>query len=491
MNIRRIVDPLALTILVFVFIAAGVWAGPPVTDGLMLRLDASDASSLTTNAAGQVSQWDDLSGNGCPATQSVTSAQAVYSPDGLDGHAALLFGGSVYMTTTPCVCFSNHTIFVVAQATATNESDILGSGSTAAGDVLMMNYRSKYRGHYWTSNNICASIDSATLSVLTPVIYEQRLDDTYLRTYRNGRQDASAWAGYPHTGLVKPVALGARYVGSSHWFVGAISEVLIYDRALNDTERAAVENYLADKWLTLESSSPPPVTGGLRAWFDADDGTSVVTNSNGAVSQWNNNAVLWRHAAQPASSNQPVYKAENGIRWHPSVSFYGTNLMYTDAFLNYSNHSVFVVAQATRTNEYRDILGSGATAAGDILIMNVKEGWYRGHYWPFSSQQSLDSATRSVTTPVIYEQVTDDTRLRIFRNGVLDGTRTFSSVHTNLAGRVCLGARGTSVYSPFIGEMSEVLVYDRAVSDEERLQIESYLYEKWLKAKQGTLLRVQ
>ena len=469
--------------------AVGALAAPPVTGGLKLWLDASDVSSLVTNATGNVSQWTDLSGGGHHATQSVSSAQAIYNPTGLNARAVLVFDGGDYMKTAPFICFSNHTIFVVAQTVTTNESDILGSGTIAAGDVLLMHQAGKYRGHYWTSNSVITTIDSATLYVLTPAIYGQRLDDAALRIYRNGQLDATGSATVPHTDLVKPVSLGSRYLDSSRSFKGGISEVLIYDRALSDAERLQVEEYLAVKWLPpITKPGAPPVTGGLKLWLDASDITSLVTNGSGKVSQWNNQAVLWRHAAQSVASPQPTYKAD-GLNGHPSLSFNGGHFLSTPTFLNYSNHAVFVVAQATITNQNRDILGSGGTTPGNILLMNVVSGIFRGHYWPTASLYSLDSTIPSVTRPVIYEQTVDDTTMQIRRNGKLDGSKTITGVRTNAVKAVFLGSRdGSSAL--FAGEMSEVLVYDRALSSNECVQVETYLYAKWLVPRKGTLIRV-
>jgi len=475
--------------------ALGALAAPPVTDGLKFWVDASDATSVTTNANGLVSQWNDLTGGGHHATQSVLSAQAVYNPTGMAGHASLSFTGYQFLMTAPCVGFSNHTVFAVAQATATNESDILSSGNiVTAGDILLMNFQGKYRGHYWPTNNAWMAVSSTTLSVLTPAIYEQWVDNTTLKLYRNGGLDANTTAAYPREFVAKPVFLGSRYADNtrSSGFKGELSEVLVYDRALTDTERMRVEEYLADKWLPpLSKPGKPPVTSGLKVWLDAGDLTALVTNGSGKVSQWNNLATLWRHATQSTSSAQPLYRT-NGLNRHPSLSFNGANVISTPSFMNYSNHSVFVVAQATITNQYRDILGSGGTSPGDILLMNVVEGKYRGHYWPTTSMYSLDSVTRSVTRPVIYEQTVDDTTMRILRSGQLDGTRTITGVRTNALRAVCLGRRYVSVGSDsFIGEMSEVLVYDRALSSNECVQIETYLYEKWLVPPRGTLVQME
>jgi len=40
----------------------------------------------------------------------------------------------------------------------------------------------------------------------------------------------------------------ARSSGSGEYFTGDIGEIIIYDRALNNSERKDIENYLAKKW---------------------------------------------------------------------------------------------------------------------------------------------------------------------------------------------------------------------------------------------------
>ena len=62
------------------------------------------------------------------------------------------------------------------------------------------------------------------------------------------------------------LAVGARFVNRSTDpigpYAGAIAEMLIYDRVLGDTERAAVDGYLAAKYAGIETIPPP--SGGAR-----------------------------------------------------------------------------------------------------------------------------------------------------------------------------------------------------------------------------------
>ena len=463
---------------------------PPVTAGLKFWTDASDTDSLVKDGDGKVSQWNNLTGLGCPAGQGTAAYQPTYDATGLNGKPALSFSGANALSTAPFMDFSNHTVFVVAQAAAFGGNDILGSGNITTNDVLLMNFGGRFRGHYWTDTQISAD---AWSSVRMPTLYEQTVDDATLRLHMNGvLAQAQAVTG-PRYDSAKPVCLGDRSGTSGLWpFVGKMSEVLVFDRALTDSERGQVESYLVSKWsIGDEIKGLPPVTMGLQVWLDAGQASSLTQDENGKVSQWSDSTGLGHHAAQAAAGEQPTY-TPSGIKGHPSLSFGGAAALATGDCVNFSNHTVFVVAKATVINAYRDFLGSGGTNPGDILMMNVAEGKYRGHYWAGSGILVVDSASPSVTAPTVYEQRLDDAGLRIYRNGVSDGAVADAGAARPTTLRpVVVGVRALSDFGDrFVGEMSEVLVYERALSDAERAQVERYLTAKWLVARPGTLLRV-
>ena len=476
MNTGKTMSKLTVMAGVCIGSAFGVLAAPPVTDGLKLWLDASDAASLGVDATGQVSQWSDLSGGGHHAVQVTESMRPTYTPAGLAGRASLSFNGANVMVTASFMNYSNHTIFVVAQATATAENDILSSGTLFTGnDILLMNFANIYRGHYWFgSGGDYVSADSVLPSIWAPAIYEQTVDDASLRISRNGQLDRAVAAGGPHPDVLKPVCLGSRFINGGANFVGEMSEVLVYDRALSDAERMQVSEYLAAKWL-IKSVGVPPVTAGLRLWLDAGDASSLVTGAGGKVSQWKNLTGMERTAAQGTAEYQPTYNP-TGLNGKASLSFNGMNALATPVFINYSNHTVFVVAKAAALAN-NDMLGSDNEGDGNILLMNFGSR-FRGHYWT-SVLSSFDGWT-SAFKPVIYEQTVDDATLKLHMNGLLAGTKGIVGAASNIVKPVCLGDR-RSAPGPwsFVGEMSEVLVYDRALGDAERGQVEAYLAAKW------------
>jgi len=471
----------------------------PVTDGLKFRVDASVRQSVLTNAEGKVVQCRDLSGNGTHLQQRLTGLtatnQPVYNSIGLNGKPALVFDGTnVLLTTVNTINASNHTVFVVAKATdvtanTTWGNDIVGAKWASSGGFLLNLRNGFLTGTYWITNDPPATLTSATPLTFAPTLYEQRLDDAGLEVFRNGVSDGSMLFGGRASELVG-VSLGYRteFVYSNYGFIGAIAEVLIYSRALSVEERQQVETHLMNKWFPA-SADDLPVTRNLKFRVDASDASTVVTTAQGRVSRWSGKGPTEYFVRQTLPGKQPGYNP-HGLRWRPSLSFNGTNVMSIPfSAINYSNHTVFVVAQAKEAN-VNDFLGSGGSSAGDILLMNYQNK-YRGHYFPSGTPSAwvqIDSVSPAVLTPVIYAQRYDNTSLQIFRNGQLDGTKSTGLSYTNVLRSVVLGSRNPSGSDYFKGEMSEVLIYDCALTDEERQQVEVYLYEKWLRDRRGTLI---
>jgi len=475
-------------------------AATPVTAGLKFRVDATSRQTILTNAVGQVIQWRDLSGNGYHLQQRLTGLtatnQPVYNPLGLNGKPALSFRGTnVLLTTAATINASNHTVFVVAKATDVTANinwgnDIVGARVTSAGGFALNLRNGFMTGAYWITNDPPAAITGLVPFTFAPTLFEQRLDDTGFNLFRNGISDGSA-AFSARTNVLVGISVGYRteLVNTDYGFIGEIAEVLIYDRALNESERQQVESHLTNKWFTAVDEGVP-VSHNLKFRVDASDAASVVTNELGKVSKWWGRGETGYYVTQTTTNKQPTYNP-HGLRWRPSLSFNGTNVMSLPFnAINYSNHTVFVVAHATSGSGAKDFLGSGGTTSGDILLMNYNNK-YRGHYFPTTNSAapvSIDSVSATVLAPVIYGQTFSDTGLRIYRNGTLDNSKTTGLSYTNVLRSVILGSRSGSDY--FVGEMSEVLIYDCALTDEERQAVEAYLYEKWLRDRRGTLIRM-
>lgn len=478
--------------------AFGALAAPPVTDGLKFWVDASDASSVTTNAGGLVAQWNDLSGAGNHVAQTETAKKPVFNPAGLDGKPSLSFNSTnVLFKTGSLLCYSNHTAFLVAKATAYTENDMLGSGGTSAGDLLVMHYtvsgNNLFRGHYWGASGVATKDSAIKTAVAVPLVYAQRMNGTALEIFRNGTRDAvQPFSSF--SANKKGIVLGCRSAGGSSGkcFAGELSEVLIYERALGEGERAQVEAYLTEKWLMdYDPIAATPVTAGLKFRLDAGVRQTILTNAAGKVIQCLDLSGNGYHLQQHATNaKQPSYTPD-GLSGKPALSFNGSNVLVTTAStINYSNHTVFVVAKAKdNTATGNDLLGANMAVANGFLL-NLFSYRYWGTYWPTNSTPA-SSVPLGSTAPVtfgttLYEQRLDDAGLEVFRNGVSEGSAPVGA-RTNLLNGVALGYRTEGVIndSGFFGQVAEVLIYDRALSAEERVQVESHLTNKWFAGDPG------
>ena len=209
----------------------------PVTGlKLWLRADRGVVSS-----GGQVSSWQDQSGNNNTAVMPTAGRQPYYVTGALNGQPVLRFNGAQSLGLTNILQLTQTTLFVVAKNTrvpAYGFGMILGPANTSP------NHQLRFNG------------DSCVLLV-TPNIYSScggytgvyhalsvRYDGATRSVYRDGSlvsnfsdSSTSAWQLYQ---------VGAWF--SSYFLEGDIAEIIVYNRALSESERTAVNAYLRGKY---------------------------------------------------------------------------------------------------------------------------------------------------------------------------------------------------------------------------------------------------
>ena len=209
-----------------------------------LWLDANDTNTITFNGS-NVSGWADKSGNGNNAIQPTSTNQPTYLTTGINNKGSLEFNGSsdrMVITSFANSVTQPNTIFIVATFDDVTVSHKLIDGyiTTNLRNVLETTTTPEFQ--MWASNGVAGG---------TPVI-----DTTYLFNGRfntassilriNGIQVATGNAGANNLGT-KGLTIGARY-NFINFHDGKISEIIIYNDLLSDTEINEVENYLTNKW---------------------------------------------------------------------------------------------------------------------------------------------------------------------------------------------------------------------------------------------------
>jgi hypothetical protein len=259
---------------------------------LQLWLDASDASTLfdaTTGgslvaADGGVARWEDKSGNGRHATQGTSGNRPLRKTAIQGGRDVLRFDGSdnslSIASSTATFKFlhsADSTVFCVFKSgttanpghglyavfgTANTTTPVVGvtlytsdSDPTTANDAL---YWYVSRGGlatypvFFDGNGYFPSNSFGLISLLSRP--QDGTSANRLAMRRNGANLSSANSpgGSPQTvstaNSTDDFTIGRLPDGQSEFLNGDIAEIIIYDTALSDANRALVENYLLAKW---------------------------------------------------------------------------------------------------------------------------------------------------------------------------------------------------------------------------------------------------
>ena len=257
--------------------SAGAWpfpfSSPTQITGLQLWLDASDADTLfdatsggsLVAADGTVKRWEDKSGNNRHATEAINGPQrktavqggkdvlrfdgsndSLASSDFLDLSAGQAITASAVMKRG--ATGSTHTILCKFDATNIGSEEDGWFFRFTNTDALNAGFAKD--GEY-TQRSSSSSVSASTFSVLAFKATAGSLTTSTV-LYQDGVALSSSNSGSGQTldNTSYSMVIGRLpYQGVNYDFLnGDIAEIIIYDTALSDTEREAVENYLLAKW---------------------------------------------------------------------------------------------------------------------------------------------------------------------------------------------------------------------------------------------------
>jgi hypothetical protein len=223
------------------------------------RADAgvySDAGTTIANDSDPVQQWNDRSGKDNHATQSTAGAGPDFMDNVLNGHPVLRFNGSSdYMDYDGTVIANTDYTVIVAtgRSSAKYENYILGSAMQVGYQSLHFGFRSDT---LFTIDQFNNGLDAAIMSYSSKVfeIYSGICDSLNGHfIYINNIFKVSNTNIDGLTGHVSPKIGQHLGISGYVYYEGDIAEILIYDKALSDSERSAIEQYLMIKYNTYTS----------------------------------------------------------------------------------------------------------------------------------------------------------------------------------------------------------------------------------------------
>lgn len=242
----------------------GLFAGgfsPASIAGLKVWLDVSNYGSLTFNGT-NVSQINDLSGNGFHATQSTGSWQPAYQATGFNGRPCVYFNASIVQRLVSSATIANYintpttnpqfTLLAAwySQTTANTGSIAWGSDSQANGRVFFSSFFGLGTSGYFDVVNASGGrLGAFTLTqskYTAPAILTAYRHGSSMAVRGNGTVDASkSNASGSFSTTTAKLSLGsADGTGGASY----LAEVLVYSAALSATDITAVERYLGAKY---------------------------------------------------------------------------------------------------------------------------------------------------------------------------------------------------------------------------------------------------
>ena len=454
--------------------------GLPVTSDLAFWV-AGDAVGAADGGA--VALWQDLSGNGRHAAQSVAAEQPVFTlgtSNLLNGMGAVRFDGlndNLPFDGTFLAGTDYTVIMVEGRRAGVNHGYFLAGAIPLAHNNLHLGYRNNTtltHAHWGNDYNMGVPGHVVQRWNTWAFVLDSGVANTR-RTLWNGEVFAA-------NATVTPlVSFEGATVGASKavpgFYAGDIAEVIVYTRALGDGELEQVEDYLSAKY--YPALPAPGRVADPIVWAAADHITDMT---NGAtVTTWPDRSGTGHHLTRWTGAPHWIANQLNG---KPVVRFDGSN----------GSHFIFPKLNTIRTAFWvlkedvdasavppRFLLGDtiGGGGSYDFHRADNKFIWHGGH------------------APLMFNGTTK------LNGAVIDGRTTAAPTAVSILSVRTSGNARANAFSydrnigdrTWDGDVAELIIYDRVLSDDEENRVGAYLVNKYGISAQyslpGTLLLVR
>ncbi|WP_437507334.1 LamG-like jellyroll fold domain-containing protein [Sorangium sp. So ce1099] len=206
---------------------------------LWLRADAG-----ITASSGKVSSWRDQSGNGNRADMDVRASQPALVSSALNGKPVVRFHGAQSLYLAQQLEPTHFTVFVVGKNRKASESFsmILGPGNTSPNNQLR--WENGSQALFVGLGNDMPIVTSTVGDTRVYHALSARYDGSTMTVYRDGNLASSH--DFTTTGPWVLLQIGAWF--SSYYMEGDLAEIVVYESALSEGDRGAVNSYLRSKY---------------------------------------------------------------------------------------------------------------------------------------------------------------------------------------------------------------------------------------------------
>jgi hypothetical protein len=225
---------------------------------------------------------------------------------------------------------------------------------------------------------------------------------------------------------------------------------------------------------SLPAGSPIP-SAGVALWLVADDAKA------GPLPSWSNAAIAGVTAAAEKPEQQPEVVA-SAIGGHSAVRFNGeNNMLMTNVDISPAHMpdaTVFAVFNSKTDSKDRLRKLYGDDDGGYDRAVGIDSRAEHTNYTVFTGHGVEGYFT--LKTGETY--ITADQFTKTDFSGWVNGKATLTKVAAEWSEalpNLYIGGTGTSYHEPWQGDLAEIVVYARVLTDQERMQVEDYLAKKY------------
>jgi hypothetical protein len=382
------------------------------------------------------------------------------------------------LSVYPNLCY-----FTVLRAAASSSNTIVGVLSTAGRGLGLGNSGTNLQQRYYTNVQNVVSITAETwgIAMLQNTIAAGTMG--WNGTYTN------AFASETGTDDLGGFRIGSYDSGGSPPYSGNnahfdVAEILVYGSVVSRNERLQIEGYLARKWgltanlpVTQPFRSLPPFARqflptdilGCVVWFDASD-RSTFTLSGTTITQWRDKS------ANGDTTSGGTFNAVGTLGNGLSTVTLTTNVTTANQVnISGSAPQTYVIVGNVTSDTTNNIgiihwqTSGGGNAFTNSMSLNVYQTSVDTGINQVGNFISITGLTATKTKLAIATHT--GTLASIFESGTSGPTSTNTLNQTN--GNLRFGVNAGSA------DLGEVMVFNRALSTNERQRLESYLAKKW------------
>lgn len=259
-------------------------------------------------------------------------------------------------------------------------------------------------------------------------------------------------------------------------------------------------DFVISKARNLTTNSRVGRISDLNLWLETTTDKSFLTAEKydqAPISNWNGINLISSNivsATQTNSNYKPKYIL-NGLNGLPVIRFEGKDtdipnsdyMALPDEIVPYgdSDYSVFIVAKKTLNNSARNIVLSGGSAieqstssmnAFGFMNNSVVSYWYTTASILTSPNDSIIANNFYITEFFYDKNITANRSIYINGSKVVEGDKgsRVSTKNNNF-----IGKRSDWTLNYFDGDLAELIVYNKALTNSERKSVAEYLSRKW------------